>query len=144
MNSYRMLLVSGIGLLGSCAQAKEPAFQLNKLEDTAVITQKVDDSQLIVFGKEWDGKKYCNEATLDNPDILEAYTIKTTGYELAILCPGIVDGDENVVSVFSRTRPPQTKRVQPLSSSSRVQDDVLAKAVKALVEPKQRNKVHPR
>ncbi len=121
-----------IGLLSSFAVAREPyGIPLKKVSTTAIIA-KMESNKIIVFDKEWSAMTYCNEDTVLNPEMLEAYSFRNNDYELVLLCPGSLDGVVNTVSVFSRSLPPLTKRVPPLSSSSRISDDVIAKTIQEL------------
>lgn len=119
-----------LGLMSSLGWAKEPyGIRIKKEYDTASIIAKMESNKIVVFGKEWNAITYCNEETVLNPDTLEAYSFRNNGYELALICPGSLDGEVNTVSVFSPRLPPQTKRVMPISSSNRIGDDVLAKTI---------------
>lgn len=106
---------------------------LKKIPDTKSITSKFSAEKMTVLGKEWSGSEFCNEDAIDNPETFEAYTTGHAEYEIATLCPGSLDGTMNVVSVFSKTKSPKSKKVSPLSSSSRITDEVLNKTVQGLL-----------
>jgi len=107
---------------------------LKKINDTTTIISLFDKNKIVAGGKEWDALKYCNEETISNPDQLEAFSLNDQEDELVILCSGTLDGEENVVSIFSKKGSPKTKRLRPVKSSSRISDKTLIKAVEELLK----------
>ena len=87
--------------------------------------------RLRVFGKDIEAKKWCNEATLSNPDQAEVYALDGA---VVLLCTGTVDGEANVVTLFRKGREPSSKTVKPQVSSHRVTDEVLALIAVALAK----------
>jgi len=93
-----------------------------------------DQKTIEVFGKKFDGKKYCNEATLINPDLLDAYKIESGAYTIAVHCPASLDEETNVVSVFGEKAEPKAKEVTPPSSSNRITDKQLRETISVLTK----------
>ena len=120
--------------LGSLADAKSPQDVKITKVDNAAVMKSLENGKLKVLGKQWDAAKFCNEDTTSNPDTVEVYSLKGQGFETVVLCPGTLDGVENVVTVFSKTEKPKTKKVAPLESSSRITDDVLKKTIEELIK----------
>ncbi|MES2963480.1 MAG: hypothetical protein V4760_06290 [Bdellovibrionota bacterium] len=74
---------------------------------------------------------HCNTSTIENPDQLEVFQVK--GKEMTVvLCKGTLDGEENVITLFTKARAPAITKLRPPSSSARVTDaqitELIAKA----------------
>ncbi len=89
---------------------------------------KFDSGKIQVFGKGYDTKKMCY---IDDVEGVEIYTINSNGYEIAIFCVGALDGDPNYVSIFSKTKPFKTEKLNP-GSSYRVSDSKLKLTIEKL------------
>lgn len=97
--------------------------------DEKAILAKFPKGTLTLFGADVDAKPWCNEETLDNPEMAEVWK---SGDAAVLLCPGSLDGETNVVTLFRKGKPPKSKKVDPLKSSHRITDDVLRKAAETL------------
>lgn len=110
------------------------ALKAERVPDTSLLIQHLGRGKLVVNGKEWDAKKYCNEQSIVNPEQIELYQLlqKTTAY--VVLCTGTLDGEENVVTLFPAKGWPKSRRVKPANSKSRISDDVLRKTIRGLIQ----------
>lgn len=74
------------------------------------------------YGTTFLPEAHCNTATVENPDQLQVLQVK--GKDMTVVvCPGTLDGEENVVTIFSKSLPPQASKVKPPPSSSRVSEE---------------------
>lgn len=107
------------------ARAQQPTLLKDKkiTEDVARVLKGVT-----FYGTTFLPDAHCNTATVENPDQVEVIQVK--GKEITVvLCPGTLDGEENLITVFSKALPPQTTKVKPATSSSRVTDEQIADLV---------------
>lgn len=128
------VLIGTISTQAADSETGQTYLNLKKIGDTKPYTRLFNEEKVLAFGKEWDAKKYCNEETVANPEMIEVYSLKHSAYDLAILCPGTLDGDENVVSVFSKSELPKTLKVKPRDGKSRISDQTLRRVIRTLSE----------
>ena len=93
------------------------------------------DGTITAFGTEFPAKDLCNESTILNPDTVEVFETGSPD-QLVVLCPGSLDGETNVVTLFEKDKKPRTESVSPPESSHRVEDDKLMTTVQALLDAK--------
>jgi hypothetical protein len=116
--------------------AASAAWALNaeRVPDTSLLIQHLGRGKLIVNGKEWDARKYCNEQSIANPEQIELYQLLRKKTAFVVLCTGTLDGEENVVTLFPAKGWPKSSRVKSEKSKSRVSDDVLRKTIRGLIK----------
>jgi hypothetical protein len=105
-----------------------PSLRVIRQPDTALLIQKLSEGRLIVQGKEWDARKYCNESSRSNPEQIELYDINEKPGAV-ILCRGSVAGEENIITYFPSPGWPKSRKVRPAKSKARVNDEVLRNTV---------------
>ncbi len=91
------------------------------------------EEKIVAFEKEFAAKELCTESTLLNPDTVEVFETGTPD-QLVVLCPGGLDGETNVVTLFEKGKEPRSESVSPLDSSHRIEDDKLASTVEKFQE----------
>ena len=89
------------------------------------------EEKIVAFEKEFAAKELCTESTLLNPDTVEVFETGTPD-QLVVLCPGGLDGETNVVTLFEKGKEPRSESVSPLDSSHRIEEDKLASTVEKL------------
>lgn len=132
-----MLLMRVLCLLvASSAFAKPtPSLKLVRQADTAVLIQNLSQGKLTVLGKVWEANKYCNESSISNAEQIELYLINEKPGAV-ILCRGLADGEENVITYFPDPGWPRSRKVKPAKGKSRVKDEVLRNTVIRLTREK--------
>jgi hypothetical protein len=88
--------------------------------------------QLSAFGVRHPAERYCTEETRINPGDLFTYHIEGRP-ELVFHCPGSLDGDMNVVTVFGPGEPPRSRSIRPEPTSHIIIRPVLQRTVKQLL-----------
>lgn len=120
---------AALGLAAAVSDAKPtPSVHAVRVPDTALLIQHLGRGKLVVNGKEWDAKKYCNEQAIANPEQIELYSLNE-GPEMVVLCTGTNDGEENLVTVFPSQGWPKSRKVKPKKSKSRISDEVLRNTI---------------
>jgi len=109
-----------------------PSLELIRISDTVAVTQHLGRGKLVVNGKEWVAKRYCNTSTIKNPAQLELYSLNERA-ELVVFCPGARAGEENVISIFPQGKWPKSRRLKP-AKGARVSDEVLRNSVIRLLK----------
>lgn len=74
-----------------------------------------------IYGSTFLPESHCNTATIENPDQLEVFQLKGKDVTL-VLCPGTLDGEDNLVTIFSKVHPPQTTKLKPPMGSAHVSE----------------------
>lgn len=126
-----LVVLSGTWMSMSANAQTNPPIEISK-QPVPIATktfEKYDQGSIVALGKTYPVSKVC-----DAGGDVSAYDIKNSDYEVAILCRGVLDGDLNYVSVFSKTKPSKTTKVKPKYGSSAITDDVFKKTVEKLVK----------
>lgn len=118
------------------ARKAEPSVKLVPMAEIYAVTQHFGRQKIVVRGKEWDARKYCNEATMKNPSQLEFFSLKGRS-EMVVLCPATPAGGENVISVFPKKGWPKERKVKA-TRGARVSDEVLRNSVIRLLKTSKR------
>jgi hypothetical protein len=94
--------------------------------------KSLESGKITVFEKEFASKDVCNETTILNPDTVEVFET-TTPDQLVVLCPGGLDGETNVVTLFEKGKEPRSESVSPPDSTHHIEDEQLTSAVQKLL-----------
>jgi hypothetical protein len=97
------------------------------------VIASLPSGKFLVIEKEYDAKNFCNEQSLASPDQIEVFALNGRLDRVLVLCPGTLDGETNVATIFYPDREPVKKELNPPSSSHRVTDRQLQDAFKKLV-----------
>lgn len=88
---------------------------------------------LRVFGRGYSAKPFCPETVVE-PSSVEIYSVAGHGAFRIVLCTGSLDGELNVVTVFTRDGRTLSEVVEPKRSSSRIEDPKLRATAKTLLK----------
>lgn len=88
---------------------------------------------LRIFETSYRAEKYCPPDVVIQADSLSIYSIPGRPDYRVVLCTGSLDGESNVVSVFSRQKGRKSKTVWPISSTYRISNAKLADTAKSLL-----------
>lgn len=125
---------AGLGLISgvSLAEKLNASVKAERVPDTSLLIQNLGRGKLMVNGKEWDAKKYCNEQSIANPEQIELYALSDKKW--VVLCTGAVAGEANVVTLFPTSGWPKTMTLKPKKKkSAKISDDEFRKAVRGLL-----------
>lgn len=138
--SFGLALVLGLTLQTPTAHAVKPvppsskaALQFKKVSDGAAFVDSTGE-KVTVFGKAYAAADFCTIDAASNPDMIEVYELKNSKFETALLCPGMLDGDTNIVAVFSKTAKPIARKVKPEASTGRISDSVFERTLRDLTK----------
>ncbi len=114
---------------------KAAPLQLSSKDMGKDFEKSLEDGKISTFGAEHVAKDHCNESTILNPATVEVFETGTVD-QLVVLCPGSLDGETNVVTLFAKGQEPRSKSVSPPDSSHRIEDVTLTSTVQALLDSK--------
>lgn len=109
------------------------SYKMKPIANTLAFTLKLKQKQLVIGEKSWNAEEYCSAATIDRPELLEAFSVKHNKYKYVIYCPGLREGDLNTLSAFGDGVSPNAVVIDPGSESNSLTKEEFETALRDLL-----------